>query len=56
MEQISVEIRFGIAEVLWVRTDGTFHRKTYDASQKGEFLTEVIDAANYADNLLFRSE
>ena len=52
MEQLSVEIKFGIAEVLWVRPDGTFHRKTYDASQKDEFLSEVIDAANYADKLL----
>lgn len=56
MEQLSVEIKFGIAEVLWVRPDGTFHRKTYDASQKDAFLSEVLGSDAYVDQLVLRIE
>lgn len=51
MEQHSVEIKFGVAEVLWVRSDGTFHRKTYCQENKDDFLAEVIGAEEYLSEL-----
>lgn len=47
MEQHSVEINFGHAQVLWIRPDGAFHRKAYSQDQKAEFLSEVIGAESY---------
>lgn len=47
MEQHSIEVVFGIAQVLWIRPDGTYHRKSYSQSQKDEFLVEVIGAVDY---------
>ena len=47
MEQHSVDLVFGTAQVLWIRQDGTYHRKSCNQSQRDEFLAEVIGAANY---------
>ena len=51
MEQHSVEINFGHAQVLWIRPDGTYHRKSYSKAQESEFLAEVIGAENYVSLL-----